>query len=159
LLYIAVGGEVRGDRTREVIEGLGVRHGLGAHVRLVSARPHDEIPRWMSAADLFCLATRSEGWSNSMTEALACGLPVVTTRVGGNPEVVRHGQDGLLVPFWDGAAFGDAILQALDTSWDRAAIARRAADRGWEQTAEAVMEEFRRAMGSYSRGLEPVMSR
>jgi glycosyltransferase involved in cell wall biosynthesis len=159
LVYIAMGREVGEDRTREVIAGLVRRHRLGAHVRLVPARPHDEVARWMSAADLFCLATRSEGWSNSMTEALACGLPVVTTRVGGNPEVVRHGVDGLLVPFWDARAFGDAVLQALETEWDRTAIAARAAERRWERTAEAVVDEFRHATGWRNHGLEPVLGR
>jgi glycosyltransferase involved in cell wall biosynthesis len=94
-----------------------------------------------------------------MTEALACGLPVVTTRVGGNPEVVRHGVDGLLVPFWDARAFGDAVLQALETEWDRTAIAARAAERRWERTAEAVVDEFRHATGWRNHGLEPVLGR
>ena len=64
----------------------------------------------MGAANLFCLATRSEGWCNALMEALACGLPVVTTRVGGNAEVVRDGRDGLLVPFWDARAFTKRAL-------------------------------------------------
>ncbi len=143
LLYIAIGGDISGDSYREVIEGLVRRHGLEEHVRIVPSRPHDEIPLWMAAADLFCLATRSEGCCNALIEALACGLPVVTTRVDGNDELVREGRDGLLVPFWDGPAFSDAILRALEGQWDRAAIAGRTHGRGWERTAEQVLEEFR----------------
>ena len=139
LLYVAIGS---GDSYRRVIEELVQRHCLEEYVRIMTPRPHEEIPLWMAAADLFCLATRSEGWCNAIMEALACGLPVVTTRVGGNAEVVRDGHDGLLVPFWDGPAFANAILRALEFQWDRQAISARARVNGWEERAEEVLEEF-----------------
>ncbi len=148
LLYVAIGGGARGDDYPRIIEGLVRSHGLEGHVRIVPPRPHDEIALWMAAADLFCLATRWEGWSNALMEALACGLPVVTTRVGGNAEFVRNGKDGLLVPFWDGRAFGDAILRALEVQWDRKAISERACANGWERTAEQVLQEFRAALAT-----------
>jgi teichuronic acid biosynthesis glycosyltransferase TuaC len=138
-----VGGDVRHAEGRRALEALARRTGVEAHVRIAGARPHDEVPRWLAAADLFCLGTRSEGWCNALTESLACGLPVVTTAVGGNPEVVQDGEDGFLVPFWDRAAFVAAVLRALDRRWDRSAIAARAGTRGWERTAEDVMETLR----------------
>jgi teichuronic acid biosynthesis glycosyltransferase TuaC len=148
LLYVAVGnGDRSGAGYRQRLDELVSRHGLRQHVRIVPARPHDEIRLWMAAADLFCLATRSEGWCNAIMEALACGLPVVTTRVGGNAELVREGRNGLLVPFWDEGAFRDAINQALAMPWDRAGIARSAAAMGWDRAAEDILGEFRRALG------------
>lgn len=110
--------------------------------RLEVARPHEEIPVWMAAADLFCLATRREGWCNAVTEALSCGLPVVTTAVGGNPEIVRDGADGFLVPFFDASVFADAIGRRLDHDWDRDAIAQRAWGRDWNAVAAEVIEEL-----------------
>ena len=140
LLYVVVGGDPGNGEGRRRLETLVRRAGLEAHVTLAGAQAHDEIPRWLAAADLFCLSTRSEGWCNALTESLACGLPVVTTAVGGNPEIVRDGHDGFLVPFWDRSAFVAAVLRALETCWDRSAIAARAGARGWERIAEDVME-------------------
>src|SRR5439155_26525277 len=82
LLYVVVGGDVHNDPGRRALDAVVRSTGLDRHVRLVGARPHDEVPAWTAAADLFCLATRSEGWCNAITESLACGLPVVTTAVG-----------------------------------------------------------------------------
>jgi glycosyltransferase involved in cell wall biosynthesis len=144
--YVVVGAEApRGDHARE-LQALARRHGVADRLRLVGPRPHDEIPRWMAAADVFCLATRSEGWCNAITEATACGLPVVSTRVGGNAEIVQDGRDGFLVPFWDADRFVSAVSEVLGRSWNRAEIAARAGTAGWEQTARAVAEEFRRAL-------------
>jgi glycosyltransferase involved in cell wall biosynthesis len=147
IVYVAIGAEPHGGGHRELLETLVRQRQLQRHVMILGARPHEEIARWMAAADLFCLATRSEGWCNAITEALACGVPVVTTAVGGNPEVVAAGEDGVLVPFWDAPAFATAVLQALETPWDRPAISARARARGWERTADAVVEEFVRALG------------
>lgn len=146
LLYVVVGPEMPGDEHRAFLEARVRAQGLEEHVRIVGARPHDEVPLWMAAADLFCLATRGEGWCNAIMEALACGLPVVTTRVGGNAELVGEGRDGLLVPFGDGPALAAAVLRALASPWDRAAIATRARANSWERAADAVLEEFAEAI-------------
>lgn len=146
LLYVALGNGGSGGGYRRLLQGLVARHGLGEHVRIVPPRPHGEVRLWMAAADLFCLATRSEGWCNAIAEALACGLPVVTTRVGGNAEQVREGRDGFLVPFWDERAFCDALLRALEAPWDREEIARRAAGGGWDRAAVDIVAEFRRVL-------------
>jgi glycosyltransferase involved in cell wall biosynthesis len=148
LLYVIVGNDAGGESWRAKIENQVRAQGLAANVRLAIARPHEEIPSWMAAADLFCLATQREGCCNAIIEALACGLPVVTTRVGGNPELVREGEDGLLVPFWDAAAFSAAVLAALERQWDRPAIAARASRLGWDDVATALLEEYREAVGA-----------
>lgn len=147
LLYVALGDGGLGGGYRRLLEDMVAHRGLGEHVRIVPPRPHDEIRLWMTAADLFCLATRSEGWCNAIAEALACGLPVVTTRVGGNAELVQEGRDGFLVPFWDERGFCDAVLRALEAPWDREEIARRAAGRGWDRVGEEIVGEFQRALG------------
>jgi len=126
------------------VERLIADHGLQGHVLLAGQRPHQEIPWWFGAADLFCLATRSEGWSNVLLEAIACGRPVVSTRVGGNPEIVRDESLGLLVPPADDDALERAILFALDRPWDPEALAARARAHSWEAAAAAIVEEFQR---------------
>lgn len=148
LTYVAIGNEVRGLDHRRDLERVVQRLGLHGHVWILGPRPHEEIRTWMAAADLFCLATQGEGWCNALTEALACGLPAVTTDVGGNGEIVRHGYDGFLVPFWDRRQFRDAILAALDTPWDRSAIASRAARRSWDHVAREVLAVLEEAVNS-----------
>lgn len=59
-------------------------------------RQNDVLP-WYQAADLFVLPSQGEGLSNALLEAMACGLPVIATEVGGNGDVVQHGRTGLLI--------------------------------------------------------------
>ena len=81
--------------------------GLKEHVRLLGSRT--DVPELMAAFDLFALSSQSEGLSNTVLEAMASGLPVVATRVGGNPELVQSGTTGLLVPAGDETALAEAI--------------------------------------------------
>jgi glycosyltransferase involved in cell wall biosynthesis len=142
LLLVVVGGaSVEGDTGRS-LRSLAQELGLTQHVRLVGACPHDQIPTWLRAADLFCLATQNEGRPNAVMEALACGLPVVTSDVGGNAEIVTNEQDGLLVPFGDPPALLEALRHAMEMRWDHDAISRRARARTWHQTAHQVATEF-----------------
>lgn len=69
-----------------------------------------DVPALLAKARLFVLPSQSEGISLTLLEAMARGLPIVTTNVGGNPEVVEAGTTGLLVPARDPAALGQAIL-------------------------------------------------
>jgi teichuronic acid biosynthesis glycosyltransferase TuaC len=142
LLYIAVGNSGGRNSRLSAIRARVQAQGLAASVRIEVARPHAEIPVWMAAADLFCLATRREGWSNAITEALACGLPVISTRVGGNPESVRDGENGFLVPYFDASAFADAVARGLAHDWNRSVIAERATAHSWDDVATAVIEEL-----------------
>jgi len=57
----------------------------------------DDVPVYLTQADLFVLPSRTEGISNALLEAMAHGLPCVATRIGGNVDLIRHGENGLLV--------------------------------------------------------------
>ena len=73
----------------------------------------------MAGADLFVLASHQEGFSNALVEAMALGLPIVATAVGGNCDAIQDRQSGLLVPATDAAALGQAI-RLLATDRERA---------------------------------------
>jgi glycosyltransferase involved in cell wall biosynthesis len=118
--------------------------GLESHVLLAGERMHEEIPRWMGAADLFCLATRSEGWANVLLEALACGRPVVSTRVGGNAEIVVGEHLGLLAPYGDRSALERTLMDALSRHWEPETLAAHARRHSWDVTADHVLEELMR---------------
>ena len=72
----------------------------------------DPVPL-LKMSDAFCLLSRSEGFSNALLEAMACGVPSVVTRVGGNPEAISDGENGFLVPVGDDAAAAEKLLALL----------------------------------------------
>jgi sugar transferase (PEP-CTERM/EpsH1 system associated) len=84
-----------------------------------------DVPEVMRGLDLFVLPSLAEGISNTILEAMASGLPVVATDVGGNAELVRDGHSGLVVPSGDPAPLAHAII-ALATDPDRAVAMGRA---------------------------------
>lgn len=143
LLYVIVGDERPGDSARPLIDRLVAEEGLADHVRIAGERPHAEIPLWLAAANLFCLATRSEGWANVLLESLACGLPVVSTRVGGNAEIVSGEHLGILVPPGGDDGLARAILAALERPWQPEALVVHARGHSWDAAAAAVLDEFR----------------
>jgi sugar transferase (PEP-CTERM/EpsH1 system associated) len=73
----------------------------------------DDIPEMLQGLDLFLLPSLREGISNTILEAMATGLPVIATNVGGNPELVEHGKTGMLVPPADPVAMAEAIQEYL----------------------------------------------
>jgi glycosyltransferase involved in cell wall biosynthesis len=91
------------------------------------------IAQWMRAADVFCLPSYSEGCPNVVVEALACGRPVVATRVGGIPELVNE-NCGTLVSPRDAVALHAALAAALTKQWEPKEIASTST-RSWEQVA------------------------
>jgi glycosyltransferase involved in cell wall biosynthesis len=92
---------------------LALRDELGLQDRVALGGERSDIPAQLEAADAFVLPTRWEGLPYSILEAMASGLPVVASSVGGIPELVEHGVTGWLVEPGDVAALADAI-RALD---------------------------------------------
>ncbi|MGE5525978.1 MAG: TIGR03088 family PEP-CTERM/XrtA system glycosyltransferase [Rhodospirillaceae bacterium] len=91
----------------------------------------DDVPRFMHDLDVFVLPSLAEGISNTVLEAMAAGLPVVATRVGGNPELVDEGTTGMLVPAGDSRALAEAIARYVedrDMAVRHGAAARRLAE-------------------------------
>lgn len=95
------------------------------HVQLTGER-HD-VPELLARAGLFVSSSQSEGISLTLLEAMAVGLPVVTTKVGGNPEIVVDGHTGLLVPAGDSIALAAAVVHLCEhkEQWSRMAQAAR----------------------------------
>jgi sugar transferase (PEP-CTERM/EpsH1 system associated) len=92
---------------RGAIERRIAHHGLGHTVRLVAHC--DDVPAWLAMMDIYVQPSLMEGTGNAILEAMAAGLPVVATRVGGNAEVVVDGVTGRLVPARDPAALAEAL--------------------------------------------------
>jgi teichuronic acid biosynthesis glycosyltransferase TuaC len=119
---------------------------LDNRVHFLGAVPPDRVNVALSAADVFVLATSYEGWANVFLEAMACGLPVVTTNVGGNPQVVNAPSLGCLVPVGDSRRLQEAIHEALRTPWDRARIRAYAESNSWDQRMQALLDWYQQLL-------------
>ncbi|MCP4248705.1 MAG: glycosyltransferase [bacterium] len=97
---------------REELEACIAANDLGESVRLLGMR--GDVASWLQAADVFVFPSRTEGLPNALLEAMAVGLPVVTTDVAGCRDLIRHGRTGLLVPADDAAALAAAVLRLHD---------------------------------------------
>jgi teichuronic acid biosynthesis glycosyltransferase TuaC len=117
---------------------------LGPRARMVGERPHEEVARWMAAADLLCLPSWNEGTPNVVIEALASGRRVVATEVGGIPDLITSPLLGELVPPRSPDALADALTRALAAPYDADAVARAASKSSWSDSAarlHSVLEE------------------
>lgn len=112
---------------RTELERLSADLGLGQRVRFMGVR--DDVADILRASDLFTLTSVSEAASITLLEAMASELPVVVTAVGGNPEIVRDGIDGLLAPRGDAEAIAVALLRVLDDGNLARSMGRAGAER------------------------------
>lgn len=112
---------------RGALEALIARLGLEGVVSLAGATTRPEAA--LATLDVFVLASLSEACSNVLLEAMAAGLGIVATRVGGNPYLVEDGASGLLAPPAAPAALADAIGRLLADGALRVTLGRRARDR------------------------------
>jgi glycosyltransferase involved in cell wall biosynthesis len=101
----------------------------------------DEVAIWMAAADVITLPSYMEGCPNVVLEALACGRPVVATRVGGIPEIMSDAC-GRLIPPRDARALAEALDAVLDMSWDAGSISAHWS-RSWDNVAGELLDIFR----------------
>lgn len=143
LVYLIVGGpSPEGDWTLK-LKSMVQQLELADCVRFLGPRPADELPIILSAADVFVLSTRNEGWANVLLEALACGVPVVTTDVGGNAEVICRPELGTIVPFGDPVALVKALDAALREPWDKSLLRAHAEANAWDTRVDILEAEFR----------------
>ncbi|MGC8470519.1 MAG: glycosyltransferase family 4 protein [Acetobacteraceae bacterium] len=119
------------------------RLGLAGRVRLLGARPHGELQSLYAAADALVLASSREGWANVLLEAMACGTPVVASRIPGNPEVVQRREAGLLVEENTAAGIARAVRTLFAAPPARAATRAYAEAFGWEPTSAGQYALFR----------------
>lgn len=131
-LFLVAGRKSEEEHCRELETRIAAL-GLGNNFKLLGSCRSDEIFSILRMSDVFCLPSRSEGFSNALIEAMACGLPCVATDVGGNREVLSH-EAGFLVPNENAAKLAEALLRVLSD----AKLSREMGDCG----AKIVEERF-----------------
>jgi glycosyltransferase involved in cell wall biosynthesis len=128
------------------------RDELGLADRFAMLGWRDDAVAVMSAFDVFCLASLEEGLPIALVEAMTLGLPVVATTVGGVPEIVTHGREGLLVPPRRPDELAVALVRVLSDAGLRREMAAHAARRGRELGADRavrrVEEIYRELLGA-----------
>jgi len=98
---------------RQAVQNILTSGGTNRNVHVLGKRSHQEVFQWLKASDLFVLPTYNEGLPNALLEAMACGLPVIATKVGGIPEVVKDGENGILIEAKDVNVLYQAINKIL----------------------------------------------
>jgi glycosyltransferase involved in cell wall biosynthesis len=123
--------QIAGDGPgRATLEQQARQLGVDGHVRFLGTVR--DVPELLAGARLFVLPSRTEGISLTLLEAMARGLPVVATNVGGNPEVVANGETGLLVP----PDHPQELAQAIGQLWNSPDLGARMGERGRQRVCE-----------------------
>ena len=125
---------------RPLIEGAIQANNATSYIHALPACAFDDVAVWMTASDLVTLPSYMEGCPNAVLEALACGRPVVATRVGGIPEIMSD-EFGRLVPPRDSAELARALASVLDRNWDAAEISAHGS-RSWSTVAAELLDVF-----------------
>lgn len=143
-LFLVIGkGPMRGWLEKQI-----AKDNLGGHVRIIGQLTHEEIPLWLGSSDVLVLSTRSEGQGMVVHEAVAMGVPVVSSRVGGIPNVVEDGANGFLVAPGDIQTFAESIVKVFSNSgFKKEALARSelAKKFGEEAAARSLLDVFEEA--------------
>jgi len=127
--------------------------GVERYVSFVGHVPHEEVPYYLRAADVFVLYSGYEGLPHIVLEATATGVPVVLSDTGGNPEVIEDGVNGLLVPIGDQEELQGAILRVLQDKELAGEFVKRSREKvahsfAWDVMVERTLEVFQAAMNS-----------
>ncbi len=130
-----VGDGPKRQEMQQLVETLG----LGDRVMFLGVRP--DVNQLLPAADVFVLSSLSEGISVTLLEAMATGLPIAATDVGGNGEVVEHEQTGLLSPRGDDAALANHLIALLQDADRRRAMGRAGRQRLLDQFTQPQMHQ------------------
>lgn len=135
-LAIAGDGELR-----QVLPALARQRGVASCVHMLGHR--DDIPNILAAADVFVITSTMEGLCTSLLDAMAVGVPVVGTAVGGIPEVIEDGRSGCLVPPGDTNALAKAICEQLAPGPNRDQMIARGRERLQEHfTVDRMIDRY-----------------
>lgn len=134
LMFAGDGPELRNLR------GQAMRDPSGAFVHILGARP--DVPRVLAACDVFALSSRTEGLPLALLEAMAAGLPVVATAVGGIPDVVRDGVSALLVSPGDEEGLHEALHRLYDDRTLAVAMGQCARQRSADFSASSMSQRY-----------------
>jgi teichuronic acid biosynthesis glycosyltransferase TuaC len=128
---------------RKKLETLAEELGVGDRVKLLGPIPQTQLRTYYNAADLLVLASSREGWANVLLESMACGTPVVASKVCGTPEVVTAPEAGRLMAERTPESLAAAVSLLRAEIPDRSATRRYAERFSWDETTQGQIDLFR----------------
>ncbi len=148
LRVLVVGGNPSGDTEMERLKTIAEELGIRDSVTFTGPVPQDRLPTYYSAADIFVLPSHAESFGLAALEAMACGTPVVVSRVGGLKTFVDNAETGYLVPWRCPEAFAqrlDMLLANPDLGRAMGNAAReKALSMGWNHVADRMLGYYGR---------------
>jgi len=125
--------------------------GLETHMIHIDRQPYHRLPEFYALGDIFCAPAIYENFANVILEAMASGLPIVTTAQGGSLEAVEDGKNGLLVPVNDAATLGSALIRLLEDDQLRKTISNSNREKsiqrfGLEQMTKGMLRVYESAI-------------
>ena len=153
---MVVGGKPGLDPHLDELKALSKRLGVDERVTFTGSVDQKELPKYYNAADVFVLPSYYESFGLSALEAMACGTPVVASRVGGLPSFIKSGESGYLVPWQCPEPFGERLDMLLSNAGLREAMGKTGRDiatgMGWSHVASKLHALY---FGLYGEVLEP----
>lgn len=137
-LYIVGSGVLLGD-LEDLTKGLGLKK----RVHFVGVRPHWEIVKWMNSADLFVLSSLKEGAPVVALEALACGIPVIGTRVGIVPDIIKSDDYGYMCEVGNPQSLSEGIRKGFSKKWDKEKISKYGLNFTWSKATEKIINIYK----------------
>jgi len=131
---------------RAALGTLAQESGVADRVAFAGVMAQEDLRHYYGAADALILASSREGWANVLLESMACGTPVVASRVGGTPEVVTAPEAGLMMAERTPEALADAVRRLFGHYPDRNATRRYAEGFSWADTTAGQLRLFRRIL-------------
>ncbi len=132
---------------RERLEALAVQLQVADRVRFLGPQPQAKLRDYYNAADAMVLSSSREGWANVLLESMACGTPVVASKVWGTPEVVAHADAGVLMQERSERGVAAAV-RALQAAYPAREATRRYAEGfSWDATTQGQLQLFGRIIG------------
>ncbi|HAU07822.1 MAG: hypothetical protein A2568_03495 [Candidatus Yanofskybacteria bacterium RIFOXYD1_FULL_44_17] len=123
---------------KKVLESMVKNMGLDRKVFVVGAKTKDELALYLAASDVFVLNTGYEGFSHQILEVMAAGVPVITTAVGGNKEIINQGENGFMVRYND--EFN--LIEAIKTLHNMPELKEKFIEEGKKTVAEFSLERM-----------------
>lgn len=132
---------------RNVLMQLVEKLNLNEHIAFGGSMRRDVLLRYISASDIFVLNTAYEGFSHQLLEAMSLGSPIVTTNIGGNPEIIKDGENGLLVGYNDKQALEKSIYKILSDKQYANKLSENGKKRVREFSENRMIEETVKILG------------